>query len=117
MTDTDNSLNSLPDRIKFARKKLNISQTDLADIIGVSQGTIGHIESGRSKDSKWIIAIAKALNVTVEWLVYGNANTSAAVNPFILFETKDYLSLPRLKRLALEKNIIKEIKKIKINKL
>lgn len=112
MSDTDNSLNSLPDRIKFARKKLNISQTDLADIIGVSQGTIGHIESGRSKDSKWIIAIAKALNVTVEWLVYGNSCFPTS-NPFILLDTKDYLSLPKKNRLSIEKFIIKEITKNK----
>lgn len=108
---SSNNLNTLSDRVKFARQRLNISQAHLAHMIGVSQGTIGHIESGRNKGSKWVVAIAKALNVTVEWLLYGDI--TPASDPFILLDTKEYLSLPPENRITIEKKIIQEIEKEK----
>ncbi|BBP95937.1 hypothetical protein BSFA1_10660 [Burkholderia sp. SFA1] len=55
-------------RLIEAREKRGWSQEELADKAGVSQGTIGHLESGRNKSSTKLSQIAAALGVTVEWL-------------------------------------------------
>ena len=39
------------ERIKIWMKKVNISQTNLAENIGVNKATISHIMSGRNKPS------------------------------------------------------------------
>ncbi|SAK65738.1 putative phage repressor [Caballeronia pedi] len=62
-------------RLIEAREKRGWSQDELADKAGVSQGTIGHLESGRNKSSTKLPQIAAALGVTVEWLT-GSAKES-----------------------------------------
>ena len=50
--------------IKEIRKKLNITQTELAKRLGISQGAIQKLETGeRGLDTDWMIKISKALNV------------------------------------------------------
>lgn len=60
----------LGDKVKFLRKKMKITQQNLAEIIGVSQSTIGMIEGnkqGASNDT--LIKLANALNTTVDYLL------------------------------------------------
>lgn len=60
----------LGDKVKFLRKKMKITQQNLAAIIGVSQSTIGMIEGnkqGASNDT--LIKLANALNTTVDYLL------------------------------------------------
>ena len=53
-------------RMKMARMKMDMSQTELAQAIGVSRQTIGLIESGEFNPSiKLCVAICKALGVTL----------------------------------------------------
>ena len=61
----------LKDRVREARKKKGLSQARLAELVGVSQPTIMHIESGRNQSSTKIIDIARALGVSPEWLQHG----------------------------------------------
>lgn len=56
---------------KSLRDKMEFTQTDLANRAGVSQGSIGHLESGRSNTSRSITGIAKALEVDPIWLADG----------------------------------------------
>lgn len=67
----DNGAMSIGHRIKEARSALGMSQAQLAKRVGVSQGTIGHIEAGRNDTSKHLVVIAAALGVRAEWLQTG----------------------------------------------
>lgn len=62
---------TLGDKIKFCREELQMSQEELANRLGYkSRSTIAKIESGENDltQSK-IIAFAKALNTTAQWLL------------------------------------------------
>ncbi|MCF6292252.1 MAG: helix-turn-helix domain-containing protein [Robiginitomaculum sp.] len=59
-------------RIKSARKNKNLSQTELALLLGVSQPTIGNWESGNHEPRHAITSrIAYALDVRHLWLISG----------------------------------------------
>ena len=54
-------------RIREYRAKFNMTQEELANMVGVRRETIGHLEKGRYNPSlKLAMDIAKALNTTVE---------------------------------------------------
>ncbi len=58
-------------KMKIARIEMDLSQDQLADIVGVSRQTIGLIEGGRYNPSlKLCIAISKALNKTLDELFW-----------------------------------------------
>jgi putative transcriptional regulator len=58
-------------KLKIARIECDMSQEDLADIIGVTRQTIGLIESGNYNPTlKLCIAICKALNKTLNDLFW-----------------------------------------------
>ena len=65
----------LAERIKQARQSKNLSQKQLASNIGVSGSAISQYESNsyfHSEPSiKKLIAISKALDVSIEWLATG----------------------------------------------
>lgn len=62
---------TLANRIKESRERLKLTQAELAKASGVSQGTIGNLESGIRKSAREILSIAAALGVSPQWLVTG----------------------------------------------
>ena len=61
-------------RIEAARKKKGLTQEELAEIVGVSQSMINHIEKGRKKPSLDIaVALADEVGVTVDSLISSRA--------------------------------------------
>ncbi|MCB5423939.1 helix-turn-helix transcriptional regulator [Altererythrobacter sp. CC-YST694] len=56
------------ERIAELRNKLGLSQTQLAKQVGLSQATIGKLESGISSGSSHLHKIARALGTTAEYL-------------------------------------------------
>lgn len=58
-------------RVREARTESGMSQEALARRVGVSQGLIGQIETGINRGSKHLAAIARTLNVSVDWLEMG----------------------------------------------
>lgn len=56
---------------KADREGADFTQQDLADRAGVTQGSIAHLESGRTKTSRSLTKIAAALGVSTEWLADG----------------------------------------------
>jgi len=73
-------MNTLKERLTWARAQKTerdqheFTQQDLADKAGVSQGSIGHLESGRTKTSRRLTAIAHALGVDPVWLAEGKGS-------------------------------------------
>lgn len=70
-------MKTLAERLIWARSQKSLrdgndfTQVDLAKRAGVSQGAIGHLESGRTSTSRSITSIAKALEVDPVWLAEG----------------------------------------------
>ena len=62
---------SIGQRIRQLRKKRGLSQPALANRAGVSQGTISQLETNPTQQSKHLVAIARALDVSVDWLEKG----------------------------------------------
>lgn len=58
-------------KMKFTRIERNMSQTELANLAGVTRQTIGLIEAGEFNPSiKLCVAICKALGVTLNDLFW-----------------------------------------------
>jgi transcriptional regulator with XRE-family HTH domain len=58
-------MKTLAERVRHFRKKLDLTQKELAELAGVSQPTIADIERGDQLSTRKLPAIAKALKVTV----------------------------------------------------
>lgn len=64
-------------RLREARKLRGLTQTKLAHLAKVSQGTIGNIESGSRGYGGSIIQISEVLNVNPHWLLTGEGDMNA----------------------------------------
>ncbi|MDD2162541.1 XRE family transcriptional regulator [Pseudomonas sp. MIL19] len=64
-------LNTFSQRLIFRREQCGLTQAQLAKKSGLSQATIGNLETGRNKGTKKILELANALNITPEWLANG----------------------------------------------
>lgn len=96
-------VNSIAERLKLARDLSGHTQESLAGAAGVSQGTIGNIESDKRRNPRELLAIAKALGVRAEWLKDGagdmrarsdntdieSPNNKSAFSPFVLHHVGD----------------------------
>jgi transcriptional regulator with XRE-family HTH domain len=56
------------ERIAARRAELGLSQTQLAKAVGLSQATIGKLESGISSGSSHLHRFARVLHTTAEYL-------------------------------------------------
>lgn len=62
---------TIAERIKKTRIDRGMTQGQLADAVGISQSSIGNIESGVRKRPRELLSIAQALGVAPEWLETG----------------------------------------------
>lgn len=69
------------ERIAALRTALGLSQSQLAKKIGLSQATIGKLESGISSGSSHLHKIARALGTTAEYLTGETNDASAGALP------------------------------------
>lgn len=70
------------DRITFARKRMGLSQSQLATTLGVSRGACGQWEQGVSTPSVSHMAeVARVTEVSFEWLATGRGNVDVDINP------------------------------------
>jgi phage repressor protein C with HTH and peptisase S24 domain len=58
-------------RVRQCRLSLNWSQAELARRIGVKQQSVDQLESGKVSRPRYIVELAEALNVPLEWLRHG----------------------------------------------
>lgn len=96
-------------RVREARKEAKLTQPQLAKAAGLSQTTISDIERGRNNGSSEVTSLARALNVTPEWLAEGRLpkriiSISGETEPLIpqfsaeitlLKKTDDYCEIPQ----------------------
>lgn len=62
-------------KLKFLRMKFGMTQSQLADILGVSASTIGMYEQGRREpDNRTLIKLCKIFNTKLEYLFGINDN-------------------------------------------
>lgn len=76
----DLKLGSLAARLAFRREQCGLTQAQLAAKSGLSQATIGNLETGRNKGTKRILELALALHITPEWLIHGGSLNAAKGN-------------------------------------
>jgi phage repressor protein C with HTH and peptisase S24 domain len=69
------------ERVAALRNALGLSQTQLAKAVGLSQATIGKLESGISSGSSHLHRIAIALNTTASYLAGETDDPSAGALP------------------------------------
>lgn len=70
-------MKTLAERLTWARTQKNLSQAALAKISGVSQSTIGNLESGLRFSARRLAHIAEALEVNALWLAEGIGNPTS----------------------------------------
>lgn len=64
--------NDLADRFRALRNKVDLSQKDFAQTIGVSQSVIAEIERGSREPSRSVlVAIAEKYQISLDWLLLG----------------------------------------------
>lgn len=72
--------NTLGERVKRERKRLNLTQEQLGEIADVTSAYIGQIERNeRTPSLKRLKKVAKQLGVSVDYLIVG-ANSSGNMN-------------------------------------
>jgi len=67
-------MDTLAKRIKFARKKRQLTQADLSKLSGVAQSDLSKLEQGKSLKTTNLVKLAKALDCNPEWLDTGDGN-------------------------------------------
>lgn len=77
-------MSSLAARLRQARKRVGVelSQTELAEKAGVSQGTVGNIEGGKRGGLESLPLLAEALGVRYRWLRDGEEPMFSSDRPW-----------------------------------
>lgn len=71
------NLQTIGERVAWARKQRQLTQQQLATTAGVAQSTIGSLESGQRSKPRELVSIAKALSASVGWLETGEGEWEA----------------------------------------
>jgi len=105
-------VDTIAKRVKGTRLELGWSQVQLAEAVGVSQSTIGNIESGFRQRPRELVSIAKALRVSPGWLETGTgeqeeAAAVAAENgpPSVRALVEQLAAIARKQRPTMRKNL------------
>tara|TARA_R110000787_G_scaffold240243_1_gene346482 strand:- start:9998 stop:10651 length:654 start_codon:yes stop_codon:yes gene_type:complete len=67
-------MDNLADRIKAILEAKDMSEAQLSRHVGVSQQAINSVTNGNTKRPRYIGEIAKALDTSVDWLMYGTGS-------------------------------------------
>lgn len=114
-------MNALGDRIKLKRKELNMSQSELADKVGISYAQIGRYETKDVQPpAKTLTAIADTLGVSPDFLIYGNSDEKAKnklSDPELINQFKAIEDMDEDDRMVVKKLIDAFITKKQVQKL
>lgn len=92
---------TISDRLKKARARKGWTQGELATAAGVSQGTVGNIESGHRKSLASLVSIAEALGVSYKWLAFGEGPELSLEEPRAVYLV-DNPDFPAVRRVTLK---------------
>lgn len=67
-------MNTLAERVKFARERAGLTQQEVADLAGMKQPSYFKIETGKTKRTGFINKLANVLKVDSNWLETGNGS-------------------------------------------
>lgn len=67
----------LKDRLKYARKRAELTQSELAERAGIKQASVSEIERGLSRTSAYLVKIATVCGVDPLWLAEGTGSPDA----------------------------------------
>lgn len=83
----------MKERIKEIRKKLDLTQQEFADRIGIKRNTIANYETGRNDPVNSVISlICREFSVSEEWLRYGTGEMFMPVQDEFAAYVEDLLS-------------------------
>lgn len=70
---------SLGTRIRHTRMLAGLSQRALANLLGVTHGTVGHWETNRSPpNARTLVEFSRITGVDLHWLVFGQPYANQA---------------------------------------
>ena len=80
-------------RIRTERRRLDLTQEKLAEMADISDSFMGHIErGGRTLSIETLAKLANALNVGIEYLVYGEFNYLPDMLPIEILDALNRMS-------------------------
>ena len=83
-------LSSFGERVKTLRNYQKMSQTELAEMLGLQYSHISRYENGGSMPSaEMLMKLSKALSVSVDYLLFGEKVDAAIAD----FKDKDFLKM------------------------
>lgn len=88
-------------RIKQRRKELKLTQVQIKDLCGISNGNLSELENGnRLPSAGALIALSKVLNVSIDWILTGENPLCDISNEILSPLENEYLNAFR--KLALD---------------
>ncbi|WP_286810807.1 XRE family transcriptional regulator [Marinobacter sp. UBA2678] len=75
---------ALGKRLREARLAAGLSQSELAERVGMTQAAIGALEKRDSKNSSKLLALASALRVRTEWLATGDGQMAESISDRVI---------------------------------
>lgn len=95
------NVQTIAERLKQARDRKGWTQGELAVAAGVSQGTIGNIESGARQAKASLVPISEALGVNWKWLALGEGSELAVSERTVVYLV-DNQDFPAVRRVRLK---------------
>lgn len=88
-------MDTLAERLKFARKSKSISQAEIANLIeGLSQSAYSQLERGLVKSSSKIVELANLFGVSPTWLATGQGDIYQDNNPILDNKIQHIINYP-----------------------
>lgn len=81
-------------RIKERRKELKLTQVQIKEICGISNGNLSDFENGnKTPSANALIALSKALHVSIDWILTGENHHGDITNEILSEHENDLLRL------------------------
>jgi len=116
-------MNTLAKRLRYARERMGLSQSELARRVGLRPQAIQFIESGHVRRPRSIVEIAKVLAVNPEWLLLGegpvevgvqeahaNYHDGVSLTEEAVVVARLWMELPMPQRLAIKETLLALLK-------
>ncbi|MDW4577438.1 helix-turn-helix transcriptional regulator [Atlantibacter hermannii] len=70
-------METISNRLKQKREEMNLSQAQLAELVGMKQQSLQAIEAGVTKRPRFLIELARVLKCDPYWLLYGDIHAKS----------------------------------------